>query len=86
MGLLYFSHSRRKIIKLREKFFLKNGGMLLKQQIDSNEGGGVNQSTQIFTSEELEIATKNFSNDRILGRGGYGTVYKGILRDGTKLA
>lgn len=86
MWLLYFSHSRRKIIKLREKFFLKNGGMLLKQQIDSNEGGCVNQSTQIFTCEDLEIATKNFSNDRILGRGGYGIVYKGILHDGTIVA
>ncbi|GJS39282.1 wall-associated receptor kinase 2-like protein [Tanacetum coccineum] len=86
LGWLYFSYERRKVIKLREKFFLKNGGMLLKQQIDSNEGGGVNQSTKIFTSEDLEIATKNFSKDRILGRGGYGTVYKGVLRDGSIVA
>ena len=34
LGWLYFSYERRKVIKLREKFFLKNGGMLLKQQID----------------------------------------------------
>lgn len=60
--------------------------MLLKQQIDTNEGGGVNQSTKIFTTEELEKATKNFSEDRILGRGGYGTVYKGILADGNIVA
>ncbi|CAH1429983.1 unnamed protein product [Lactuca virosa] len=86
VGWLYFSHQRRKVIKLRENYFLKNGGMLLKQQIDTNEGGGVNQSTKIFTTEELEKATNNFSEDRILGRGGYGTVYKGILADGNIVA
>ncbi|KAI3676348.1 hypothetical protein L1987_85954 [Smallanthus sonchifolius] len=83
MGWLYFSHQRRQVIKMREKFFLKNGGMLLKQQTSSDEFGGVNQSNKIFTTEELEKATKNFSKDMILGRGGYGTVYKGILPNGT---
>lgn len=86
MGWVYFCHRRRKVIKLREKFFLKNGGLLMKQQIDSNEGGGVNELTKIFTTDELRKATKNFSKDRILGRGGYGMVYKGILPDGSIVA
>ncbi|XP_024975863.1 wall-associated receptor kinase 2-like [Cynara cardunculus var. scolymus] len=86
MGWLYFSHQRRKVIKLKEKFFLKNGGLLMKQQIDSNEGGGVKELTKIFSTDELKKATKNFSKDRILGRGGYGTVYKGILPDGSVVA
>ncbi|KAK1437483.1 hypothetical protein QVD17_03274 [Tagetes erecta] len=83
---MYFSYKERKVIRLRAKFFLQNGGMLLKQQIDSNEGSGVNQSTRIFTTEELQKATKNFSKNRILGRGGYGTVYKGILPDKSVVA
>nr|XP_043610018.1 wall-associated receptor kinase 2-like [Erigeron canadensis] len=89
MGWLYFIRHKRKVIKLREKYFLKNGGMLLKQQIDSNDGGDgvmINHSTKIFTTEELEKATKNFSDERVLGRGGYGTVYKGILPDGSIVA
>ncbi|KAK3006376.1 hypothetical protein RJ639_016590 [Escallonia herrerae] len=76
---LYFSITTRKLIKSREKFFQQNGGLLLKQQVSSNEGGV--ESSKIFTAEELEKATNNYAEDRIVGRGGYGTVYKGILPD-----
>ncbi|KAM7481495.1 hypothetical protein LguiB_006078 [Lonicera macranthoides] len=76
---LYFSIKRRKNIRLREKFFHQNGGSLLKRQISSNKGSV--ESTKVFTVEELEKATNNYADDRILGRGGYGTVYKGILLD-----
>ncbi|XP_060202445.1 wall-associated receptor kinase 2-like [Lycium barbarum] len=76
---LYFSIKKRKLIKLREKFFQQNGGLLLKQRISSNEGGV--EATKIFTAEELKKATNNYASDRILGRGGNGIVYKGILPD-----
>ncbi|KAL7102104.1 hypothetical protein ACP275_08G098500 [Erythranthe tilingii] len=76
---IYFTIKKRKLLKLRQKFFHQNGGLLLKQQLSSDKGGM--ESAKIFSAQELEKATNNYSEDRILGRGGYGTVYKGILSD-----
>ncbi|KAL5808220.1 hypothetical protein ACOSQ3_028911 [Xanthoceras sorbifolium] len=39
-----------------------------------------------FQFRELQIATHNFSSKNILGKGGFGHVYKGILQDGTVVA
>ncbi|KAJ6960351.1 protein NSP-INTERACTING KINASE 1-like isoform X1 [Populus alba x Populus x berolinensis] len=39
-----------------------------------------------FQFRELQISTNNFSNKNILGKGGFGNVYKGILHDGTVVA
>ncbi|KAL2234929.1 UNVERIFIED_CONTAM: Protein NSP-INTERACTING KINASE 2 [Sesamum indicum] len=39
-----------------------------------------------FQFRELQIATHNFSSKNILGKGGFGNVYKGYLHDGTVVA
>ncbi|XP_039166257.1 LRR receptor kinase BAK1-like [Eucalyptus grandis] len=39
-----------------------------------------------FTLKELKVATQNFSNTKLLGRGGFGIVYKGQLADGSLVA
>ncbi|ESQ27146.1 hypothetical protein EUTSA_v10018175mg [Eutrema salsugineum] len=83
-GLIKFIKKRRKIIRKR-KFFKRNGGLLLKQQLTTKEGGSV-ETSRIFSSKELEKATDNFNKSRVLGQGGQGTVYKGMLVDGRIVA
>jgi len=39
-----------------------------------------------FSLRELQVATDTFSNKNILGRGGFGKVYKGRLTDGSLVA
>jgi len=62
--------------KYRKKFFKRNGGLLLQQRLSSGE---VNvDKVKLFSLKELEKATDNFNTNRVLGKGGQATVYKGM--------
>jgi serine/threonine protein kinase len=90
LSLLIISWGLYKVIKKRneinhkKKFFKRNGGLLLQQQLSSSENNV--QKTKLFNSKELESATGGFNETRILGKGGQGTVYKGMLVDGRIVA
>ncbi|XVF65400.1 hypothetical protein PTKIN_Ptkin09bG0245700 [Pterospermum kingtungense] len=75
---------RRKSIKLKQKYFKRNGGLLLQQQLSSKEGNV--EKIRFFASKELEKATDHYNVNRIIGQGGQGTVYKGMLADGSIVA
>ena len=41
---------------------------------------------QEFTYKDLQLATANFSDSKLLGRGSHGRVYKAVLRSGRLVA
>ncbi|CAN6247514.1 unnamed protein product [Urochloa humidicola] len=73
---------KKKLMKEKKRFFQQNGGLMLYEKIRSKQVDTV----RIFTTEELEQATNNFDSNREVGRGSYGTVYKGILKDNRVVA
>ncbi|KAJ9169741.1 hypothetical protein P3X46_017898 [Hevea brasiliensis] len=87
--LFLFSYKLYKFLKNRrhrirkDRFFERNGGFLLQQRLSYF---GRDKKSNLFTEEELQRATDNYNQSRFLGQGGYGTVYKGMLPDGTIVA
>lgn len=75
---------QRRIAKRKEALFKRNGGTIIEKLL--SECKGSTPIVKIFTEDVLKKATKNFSPNNIIGQGGFGTVYKGILIDNTKVA
>ncbi|XP_057782508.1 probable LRR receptor-like serine/threonine-protein kinase RKF3 [Salvia miltiorrhiza] len=77
-------------------FLRRRKERLLKQKwksmrTDTNMSSGldsISASTTLirFTFDEIKAATRNFARDHIIGRGGYGNVYKGVLPDDSEVA
>ncbi|KAG8066092.1 hypothetical protein GUJ93_ZPchr0004g40261 [Zizania palustris] len=82
----YWTIKKRNVAKERAELFRKNGGLLLQQRFSVITSQCEDSSAKIFSAEELKNATDNYSESRILGRGGNGMVYKGILPSKTVVA
>ncbi|KAK2665255.1 hypothetical protein Ddye_003829 [Dipteronia dyeriana] len=78
---LHIIIKRRKNTKLKEKYFKC---LLMQPHLTLYDGCG--DRGRLFNSKELDKATNHFNVNRILGRGGQGTVYKGMLADGKIIA
>ncbi|QCD80837.1 probable LRR receptor-like serine/threonine-protein kinase At1g74360 [Vigna unguiculata] len=67
-----------------------------KQWLDSSSSGSspwmsdtvkvIRLNKTAFTHADILKATGSFSEDRIIGKGGFGTVYKGVFSDGRQVA
>lgn len=82
LGAWFSTNTIRKRIKDKHK--RKCLGLLLEQQLSLIDHGL--EKTRLFSSKELAQATDHYNENRILGRGGQGTVYKGMLTNGRIIA
>ncbi|KAG9453097.1 hypothetical protein H6P81_006001 [Aristolochia fimbriata] len=72
----YYYKRERRIKEARNRLTREREAIL-------NAGG---KYAKVFTGKEIRKATDAFSPDRLLGSGGYGEVFKGVLGDGTVVA
>ncbi|KAF7019348.1 hypothetical protein CFC21_032530 [Triticum aestivum] len=60
--------------------------LMLRYLSASSELGGKNSDFPFVSFEDIVAATDNFSDSNMLGMGGFGKVYKGILEDDKEVA
>ena len=52
----------------------------------SNIQVATEKGLQVFTFKQLHSATVGFGKSNVIGHGGFGLVYRGVLQDGRKVA
>ncbi|KAL5564418.1 hypothetical protein UlMin_028362 [Ulmus minor] len=67
-------------------FLFRKGARPPNQTVEIDEVLSSNQNVRLFTHKQLQIATENFSQANKIGQGGFGSVYKGVFKDGTVAA
>ncbi|XP_074320085.1 wall-associated receptor kinase 2-like [Silene latifolia] len=78
--LLHRKRGKRELKLLRESFFRQNGGLILHQKLSRMD------DLKIFTAEDLDYATDNYNEMNIIGRGGFGVVYRGVIPNNQQVA
>ncbi|KAM0067573.1 putative protein kinase RLK-Pelle-LRR-IX family [Helianthus debilis subsp. tardiflorus] len=65
------------------------GGLTETHTVPANDGSDIQMveaGNMVISIQVLKTVTNNFAEENTLGQGGFGTVYKGELHDGTKIA
>ncbi|KAJ1289266.1 hypothetical protein BS78_02G151000 [Paspalum vaginatum] len=78
----YMIVEKTKQKKAKREYFHQYGGMILLETMKSEKG----LSFTVFSEAELRDATNNYDKSRIIGKGGHGTVYKGVVKGNMPVA
>ncbi|VVB12786.1 unnamed protein product [Arabis nemorensis] len=66
--------------------YSKHGREISRRRSSSSKASLLNSGVTSFSFKELAEATDHFSSSALVGRGGYGKVYRGVLSDKTVAA
>lgn len=77
------SPSKQNAPELLEVKSVSSSLLVPKNVTDLRQNPGYN-NVNIFTYEEMTLATKHFRPDFILGEGGFGVVYKGVIDESVR--
>lgn len=93
LGILFFVCRRRKVGSSGHSKtwvpFSTNGGISLTMGSKYSNGTTISTGSDLgyrFPFAAIQEATDNFEESWVIGIGGFGKVYKGVLNDGTKVA
>ena len=53
--------------------------VIVSKDVNELRQNPVNSNLDLFTYEEMKLATKHFRPDQVLGEGGFGIAYKGVI-------
>ncbi|XP_048447036.1 G-type lectin S-receptor-like serine/threonine-protein kinase RKS1 isoform X2 [Pyrus x bretschneideri] len=74
------------LVKRKSKGRQRKYMLFMEDRTDLNDQSKINSELQFFDRTTVAAATDNFSVANKLGKGGFGSVYKGVLHNGKEVA